>query len=123
MTERGPEAGGPEQASGPKQASGPELKVAHGVIIETARLAALEVPEVLRIGRGGPAWRRFLSGPPIRVHVEDRVVDVRLWLIARPGADLVATSERVRATVGAAMQRLLGLHLGTVTVFVDGVGS
>lgn len=117
MTRRGPEVGGPEQASGP------ELKVARGVIIETARLAALEVPEVLRIGRGGPAWRRFLSGSPISVRVEDRVVDVRLWLIARPGADLVATSERVRATVGAAMQRLLGLHLGTVTVFVDGVGS
>jgi uncharacterized alkaline shock family protein YloU len=110
-------------AGGPGQDNGPELNVARGVIVETARLAALEVPEVLRVARGGPAWRRFLSGPPISVRVHDRVVDVRVWLIARPGADLVATSDRVRATVGAAMQRLLGLHLGTVTVFVDGVGS
>jgi uncharacterized alkaline shock family protein YloU len=123
MSESGDHARGPEQPSGSGQGSGPELNVARGVIVETARLAALEVPEVLRIARGGPAWRRFLSGPPIRVRVRDRVVDVRVWLIARPGADLVATSERVRATVGAAMQRLLGLHLGTVTVFVDGVGS
>jgi uncharacterized alkaline shock family protein YloU len=101
----------------------PDLRVGHGVIVDVARLAALEVPEVIRVGRGGPAWRRFLAGPPIRVHVRDRVVDVRVWFIARPGADLVATTDRVRATVGAAMERLLGLSLGTMTVFVDGVGS
>ena len=101
----------------------PDLRVGHAVIVDVARLAALGVPEVLRVGRGGPAWRRFLAGPPIRVRVRDRVVDVRVWFIARPGADLVATADRVRATVGAAMERLLGLNLGTVTAFVDGVGS
>ncbi|HLX35034.1 MAG TPA: Asp23/Gls24 family envelope stress response protein [Candidatus Limnocylindrales bacterium] len=101
---------------------GPDLTVDRRVIVEVARQAALEVPEVLRIGRGGSAVRRRLSGAPISVKVRDRVVDVRVWLIARPGADLVATSERVRTTVGAAMERLLGLQLGTVTVYVDGVG-
>jgi uncharacterized alkaline shock family protein YloU len=103
--------------------TGPDLRVGHGVVVDVARRAALEVPEVLRVGRGGPGWRQFLAGPPIRVHVRDRVVDVRVWFIARPGADLVATTDRVRATVGAAMERLLGLNLGKVTVFVDGVGE
>jgi uncharacterized alkaline shock family protein YloU len=103
--------------------SGPDLTVGHGVIVEVARLAALEVPDVLRVSRGGPAWRRVLSGPPIRVHVRKGVVDVRVWFIARPGSDLIATAERVRSTVAAAMQRLLGLSLGTVTVYVDGVGA
>jgi uncharacterized alkaline shock family protein YloU len=103
--------------------SGPELTVGHGVIVEVARLAALEVPEVLRVGRGGAAWRRVLGGPPIRVHVSSGVVDVRVWFIARSGADLIATGERVRTTVAAAMERLLGLSLGTVTVYVDGVGG
>lgn len=103
--------------------SGPDLKVGRSVIVDVARLAALEIPEVLRVGRGGPAWRRFLAGPAISVRVRDRVVDVRVWFIARPNADLVATADRVRTTVGAAMERLLGLDLGTVTVFVDGVGS
>ena len=102
---------------------GPELRVGKGVIVQVARAAALEVPEVLRIGRGGPAWRRLLGGPPISVKVREAGVDVRVWLIARPGADLVATAERVRSTVGAAIERLLGLHLGTVTVVVDGVGG
>jgi uncharacterized alkaline shock family protein YloU len=104
-------------------AGGPELKVGKGVIVEVARLATLEVPEVLRVGRGGPAWRRLLSGPPIQVKVRDTLVDVRVWLIARPGADLVATADRVRANVGAAMQRLLQLTPATVTVYVDGVGG
>ena len=102
---------------------GPDLKVARNVIVDVARLAALEVPDVLRIGRGGAAWRRLLAGRPIAVKVRGTVVDVRLWIIARPGSDLVATSERVRSTVGAAMERLLGLNLGTVTVVVDGVGG
>ncbi len=102
---------------------GPDLRVGKGVIVQVARSAAMEVPEVLRIGRGGPAWRRLLGGPPIAVKVRDSVVDVRVWLIARQGADLVATADRVRTTVGAAMERLLGLSLGTVTVVVDGVGG
>jgi hypothetical protein len=34
--------------------SGPALSVGRGVIREVARLAALEVPEVLRVARAGP---------------------------------------------------------------------
>ena len=103
--------------------SGPELTVGHGVIVEVARRAALEVPDVVRVGHGGPVWRRLVAGTPIRVHVKDGVVDVKVWFIARPGSDLIATAEKVRSTVAAAMQRLLGLSLGTVTVYVDGVGG
>ncbi|HEX8025479.1 MAG TPA: Asp23/Gls24 family envelope stress response protein [Candidatus Limnocylindrales bacterium] len=110
-----------ESLGGPS--GGPVLTVAKGVIVEVARLATLEVPEVLRVGRGGPAWRRLLSGSPIQVKVHDPIVEVRVWLIARPGSDLVATADRVRANIGAAMQRLLQLTPATVTVFVDGVGG
>ncbi len=40
----------------------PGLAVSHPVIRDVVRRAALEVPGVLRVGRGGPAWRRALSG-------------------------------------------------------------
>ena len=36
--------------------TGPELTVGRGVIAELVRLAALEVPGVVRVGAGGPAW-------------------------------------------------------------------
>jgi uncharacterized alkaline shock family protein YloU len=101
----------------------PELSVGRGVIVEVARLAALEVPDVLRVGRGGSRVRIALSGAPVKIRVRADEVSVRLWVIARPGADLVTTAASVRAAVGAAIERLLGLRLGDVTVLVDGVGG
>jgi uncharacterized alkaline shock family protein YloU len=103
--------------------SGPELRVGRGVIAEVARLAALEVPDVLQVGRGGPGWRAALAGSPVAVRVRGQDVAVRLWLIARPGSDLVVTTRAVRATVSAAIERLLGLRVESVTVTVDGVGG
>ncbi len=101
----------------------PALSVGPGVIRETVRLAALEVPGVLRVGRGGPRWRDALGGSPIRVRVRDGRVDVTVWLVARPRQQLVPLTAQVRDAVGAAVVRLLGLELGGVTVLVDGVGS
>jgi uncharacterized alkaline shock family protein YloU len=103
--------------------SGPALSVGRGVIVEMARLAAFEVPGVLRVARGGPAWRAIFRGGAVAVRVRADLVDVRLWVVARPGADLGAVAQHVRSAVAAAVERLLGLHLGTVTVIVDGVGS
>jgi uncharacterized alkaline shock family protein YloU len=103
--------------------SGPELSVGRGVIAEVARLAALEVPAVLKVGRGGPPWRVALAGSPVSIHVRGDQVSVRMWIIARPGADLTATTSHVRAAVGTAIERLLGLRLGAVTVLVDGIGG
>lgn len=101
----------------------PTLSVGPGVIRETVRLAALEVPGVLRVGRGGPAWREFLAGAPIRVRVRAGRVHVAVWLVARPRQRLVPLAADVRAAVGGAVVRLLGLELGGVTVVVDGVGA
>ncbi|HEY7736613.1 MAG TPA: Asp23/Gls24 family envelope stress response protein [Candidatus Limnocylindrales bacterium] len=103
--------------------SSPELTVGQGVISEMVRLAAVEVPGVLRVGRAGPAWRALLSGSPIRTRVHDGRVDVRVVVIARPGQPLGPVADQVRAAVGAAVERLLGMELGAVTVLVDGVGS
>jgi uncharacterized alkaline shock family protein YloU len=101
----------------------PTLSVGPSVIRETVRLAALEVPGVLRVGRGGPHWRDVLGGSPVRVRVRDGTVSVTLRLVARPRQPLVPLTAEVRAAVGAAVVRLLGLELGAVTVLVDGVGA
>ena len=103
--------------------SGPALSVGRGVIVEMARLAAFEVPGVLRVARGGPAWRAVFRGGAVAVRVRADQVDVRLWVVARPGADLVAVARQVRTAVAGAVERLLGMQLGSVTVVVDGVGS
>lgn len=101
----------------------PELSVSRRVVIEMVRLAALEVPGVLRVGRGGPAWREVLLGSPIRARIRDRRVHVTVWLVARPRQPLAPLARDVRAAVGASVTRLLGMELGEVTVLVDGVGA
>jgi uncharacterized alkaline shock family protein YloU len=100
-----------------------DLSVGRGVIVEVARLAALEVPDVLRVARRGPPWRAALAGPPVMVRVRTDGVIVRLRIIARPGADLAETGLRVREAVARAVERLLGLRVQVVDVLVDGVGG
>ena len=105
--------------------NGPELTVGRGVIAELVRLAALEVPGVVRVGRGGPAWRRLVGGPaglgppPRRAASLRPAVDRRP---ARPGARS-ARPRRSGRPSRATVERLLGLELGGVTVLVDGVGG
>jgi uncharacterized alkaline shock family protein YloU len=99
------------------------LTVGPGVIKETVRLAALEVPGVLRVGRGGPRWRGWIGGSPVRIRVRDGQVHVTLWIVARPRQRLIPLTAQVRAATGAAVERLLDMELGGVAVLVDGVGG
>lgn len=103
--------------------AGPRLTVGRRVVTEMVTLAALEVPGVLRVGRGGPRWRALLGGAPVRTRARDGRVDVRVWVLARPGQALVPLTAQVRATVAATVERLLGLEVDGVTVIVDGVGG
>lgn len=101
----------------------PGLTVGHGVIVELVRLAALEVPGVAKVGRGGSIWRRLLGGPAVSVRLRDDRVLVRLWIVARPRQSLTLMTAHIQATVAATVERVLGLELGAVTVLVDGVGG
>ena len=108
---------------GPPAETPIELTVGREVIVELARLAALEIPEVLQVARRGPPWRAALAGSPISVRIRPEGVEVELRVIARPGADLVQAGRHVREAVGRAVERLLGLQVRSVTVLVDGVGQ
>ena len=103
--------------------SGHELTVGPSVIRELVGLAALEVPGVARVGRGGAPWRRLLGGRAVTVRVLEDGVTVRIWIVARPGQAVGPLAGQVRAAVAATVERLLGLDLRAVTVLVDGVGG
>jgi len=99
------------------------LAVSHPVIRDLVRLAAMEVPGVLRVGWAGPRWRRLVTGRPVVVRIHGGAVGARVVVIARPGQPLGALAAEVRGAVAVAIERLLGLELGEVTVRIDGVGG
>ncbi len=103
--------------------SRPALSVSHPVIREVVARAATEVPGVLRIGRGGSAWRRALAPRPVRVRLRGGAVEARVVIVARPGHALPGLAAEVRSAVAAAIERLLALRVGTITVLIDGVGA
>ncbi len=99
------------------------LAVGRPVVEELIRLAAVEVPGVARVGRGGPFWRRWTGRPPVRVDLRGRQVTVDLVIVARPAQPLGPLAESVRSAVTAAIERLLTLELASLNVVIDGVGS
>lgn len=103
--------------------SGHELTIGRGVIAELVEMAALEVPGVVRVGRGGSPLRRLFGGPAVSVRYEQERVRVRMWIVARPGHAIGALTTQVGVAVAATVERLLGLDLAEVTVLVDGVGG
>jgi uncharacterized alkaline shock family protein YloU len=99
------------------------IAVSRPVVRELVRLAAMEVPGVLRVGWAGGPLRRLLAGRPVRVRVREGVVEARVVVVARPGQPLAVLAEEVRSAVAAAIERLLALELGEVTIQIDGVGG
>lgn len=93
------------------------------IIVTVAASAARADPGVSRVGRGGPRALAWLAGAPVEARLVDGLVQVRLWLIVTAGRPFGEISARVRAAVRAAIEKQLGLPLGEVTVFIDGIGG
>lgn len=102
--------------------AGATLTVGPAVVTEMIRLAAIEVPGVLRLGRGGAVWRSW-GRRPIVAHRVGEALEVRVWLVARPGHPLVPLAREVRGAVAATVERSLGLEVGRVDLVIDGVGG
>ena len=103
--------------------SGPEITVGPHVVGEMVRHAAIEVPGVARVGRGGPGWMAALRDPSVATRIRGGRVEVRVWIVTRPGQALGPLARQVRTAVATTVERLLGLQVGAVTVLVDGVGG
>ncbi len=100
-----------------------ELSVDRHVVDELIRLAALEVPGVVRVDPPGPRWLPILGRRSVVSRIDGRRVDARLSVVARPGHELVPLTRQVRSAVAAAIERLVGLEVGEIVVIVDGVGG
>ena len=104
--------------------SRPALAVSHPVIRDVVRRAALEVPGVLRVGRAGPPGAASLVGRPVAIRLRDGVGGgARRRRRPARRSRSPRSPPTCAARSAAAIERLLGLELGAVTVVVDGVGA
>ncbi len=100
-----------------------DLSVARSVVDELIRLAAMEIPGVVRVDAASRSWWTALLGRTAVCRIDGRRVDVRLAIVTRPGHPLVPLTRQVRAAVASAIERLVGLEAGRIVIVVAGVGA
>ena len=101
------------------------VRIARRVLRTVVERAALGVPGVVHMANGGESWWRRLTRdwPEHGVGLSLRGVSVRLalYLIAEPGVNLVDVGTAVQEAVGAAVERILGLEIGEINVYIQDV--
>jgi uncharacterized alkaline shock family protein YloU len=101
------------------------VRIARRVLRTVVEQAALAVPGVARMATMKSGWPRRL-GRPLPQHgvglaVREDVVAVDLYLIVAPGANMVEVGSGVQEAAGAAIERILGMDVGEINVYIQDV--
>ncbi len=101
------------------------VRIARRVLRSVVAEAALSAPGVAELGGIGARWPQVLGRPfplhGVGVLVHDSTVIIDLYLVVRPGANIVEVGSAVQEAVGLAVERLLGMTVGAVNVFIQDV--
>lgn len=101
------------------------VRIARRVLRTVVEQAALGVQGVAHMAAMKSGWPRRL-GRPLPQHgvglaVREGVVAVDLYLIVTPGANMVDVGSGVQEAVGAAIERILGMDVGEINVYIQDV--
>lgn len=101
------------------------VRIARRVLRTVVEQAALGVSGVARMAAMKSGWPRRL-GRPLPQHgvglaVRAGVVAVDLYLVVTPGASMVQVGSGVQEAVGAAIERILGMDVGAINVYIQDV--
>jgi uncharacterized alkaline shock family protein YloU len=103
------------------------VRVANEVIASIAALAASEIEGVEGLDEAaarhfGDWVRRQSAHRGVRVHIEtDRSIHLEVFITVASDAKLAEVAASVQANVVEATERMLGLEVGEVNVFVSSV--
>lgn len=101
------------------------VRIARRVLRTVVQEAALAIPGVARMASGATQWPRLLGRPLPRhgvgltLHGDVATVDV--YIITEPGANMVQIGTAVQEAVGAGIERILGLRVGEINVYIQDV--
>ena len=98
--------------------------VAPEVLLTIARLTALEIPGVSRMGAvpGGPN-RLFTrsSGEGVRIDIHDETVTADLYIIVKSDVNIRNVSRKIQQNVARAISEMVGLRIGRVNVHIEDI--
>jgi uncharacterized alkaline shock family protein YloU len=103
------------------------VRVANQVIASIAAMAAREIEGVSGMDQAharhfGDWIKRQSAHDGVRVMVDaQRAIHLEVFLTVRSGAELAAMAEQVQANVVEAVERMLGLEVAEVHVFVSSI--
>lgn len=96
------------------------------VVATVARLTALAIPGVVRLGSGqrhrvGHVLSRSSIGRGVDVHFSDGAVTVELDVVADAQANLMELGQRLQSEVSRAIRNLIGMEVQAVHVRIQDV--
>ncbi len=101
------------------------ITIAPSVMLTIAQHATEGVRGVARMGQIPVAAGRLFSGNPmgngIVLEITGDTVKADLYVLVRPGANMLETSRAVQQAVKRSMEDLVGMQVSTVNVHVEDV--
>jgi uncharacterized alkaline shock family protein YloU len=95
-----------------------------GVLLSIARLTALSVAGVSRMGEVPGSLRRIFkrdNDQGIRIAIADGIVDVEVHVVLEANTDIRAVSRTIQTEIARAVSEMVGMEVGHIDVHIDDI--
>lgn len=96
--------------------------ISNDVLINTARLTALDVEGVSRMGSPTSGIRRLLRGGEmdegVRIETVDGKVDFDLFVVLHKGVNVRQVSRKIQESVSRAVSKTVGADIGHINIHI-----
>lgn len=95
-----------------------------GVLLTIARLTALEVEGVSRMGETPGSVRgmfRRNQDQGVQIEVEDGMVDVDIYVILKEDTEIRMVSKEIQSEIGRTISEMVGMDVGRINVHIDDI--
>lgn len=96
------------------------ITIAQQVLDTIAQLTTLNVPGVARLGTRASLRR---GGDGVRVEVDDHKVNVEVYVVVTPDANMRDVGKTIQTEIARAMQDIVGMDVATVNVHIQDVAT
>lgn len=95
-----------------------------GVLLTIARLSTLSIEGVARMGEVPGNVRdlfRRNHEQGVRIHVEDSLVDVDVYVVLEKDTDIRTVSREIQGEISRAICDMVGMKVGRINVHIDDI--